>query len=360
MVTMAGYWAGRSVFITGHTGFKGSWLSLWLNKVGAKVHGYALDPNTDPSLFRIAQVGSSLASDTRADLADFERLALSIARAQPEVIFHLAAQPLVRESYRNPLETFATNIMGTANLLEASRGVESIRAIVVVTTDKVYGNDKSENPHREGDALGGRDPYSASKAAAELVVSSYRASFFATHNSPRIATARAGNVIGGGDWAVDRLVPDCLRAFAERKPVRLRYPTAIRPWQHVLEPLSGYMCLAEHLANSEGSRYADAWNFGPDLVDDASVGDVAQAMADMWGMNASVELCSSEVNPHETATLSLDSSRAQKLLGWRPRWPLTRALKETVAWQRHWIEGNDMRSISESQIESYLTGQPDE
>jgi len=318
------------------------------------VHGYALDPNTDPSLFHEAHVASLLASDTRADLADLERLRSSLVRARPEVIFHLAAQPLVRESYLNPLETFATNVMGTANLLEASRGIESIRAIVVITTDKVYANDESGLPYSEANALGGRDPYSASKAAAELVVASYRASFFSAHAGVRLATARAGNVVGGGDWATDRLVPDCLRSFAEERPVRLRYPSAIRPWQHVLEPLSGYLCLAEHLLGPDGDSYADAWNFGPDLVDDASVGDVALAIASIWGGSAAVELCSSEPNLHEAGLLNLDSSHARMSLGWKPRWALMRALQETVAWQRQWIKGSDMRAVCRAQIESYM------
>ena len=351
---MAGRWHGRSVFVTGHTGFKGSWLSLWLNRMGAEVHGYALDPNTDPSLFQVAQVASVLASDMRADLANFDRLKLSLAQTRPEVIFHLAAQPLVRESYRDPLGTFATNVMGTANLLEASRGIDSIRAIVVITTDKVYLNDESGRPYSESDALGGRDPYSASKAAAEIVVSSYRSSFFSKEPKPHVATARAGNVIGGGDWAPDRLIPDCLRSFAEGNPVCLRYPAAVRPWQHVLEPLSGYLSLADHLLRPDGGACAEAWNFGPDLADDVSVGDVVLALARIWGNGAKAELCPSQENPHEAALLSLDSSHARGKLDWTPRWSLMQALRETVVWQRRWIEGADMRVVCEEQIDSYV------
>lgn len=349
-------WGKRSVFLTGHTGFKGGWLSLWLNKIGAKVHGYALDPTTEPSLFHVAQLAPLFASDTRADLANREQLRFALERASPEVVFHLAAQPLVRESYRDPLGTLATNVMGTANLLEAARGIDSIRAIVVVTTDKVYANDDSGHLYREDDPLGGRDIYSASKAAAELVVSSYRSSFFADKHGPRIATARAGNVIGGGDWALDRLIPDCLRSFAEGVPVSLRYPAAIRPWQHVLEPLSGYLNLAEHLIRSDGEVFAKAWNFGPDPAGEACVGDVALAVARIWGEGATVELCSSEKNPHEAALLSLDSSQARTALQWIARWPLLRALQETVAWQRRWNGGGDMRAICEAQIDSYATG----
>jgi len=357
---MVSSWHDRSVFVTGHTGFKGSWLSLWLNKLGAKVHGYALDPKAEPSLFEATRIASLLASDTRADLADLGQLSASLERARPEVVFHLAAQPLVRESYQDPLGTFATNVMGTANLLEASRGIDSVRAIVVITTDKVYLNDESGRLYREDDALGGRDPYSASKAAAELVASSYRSSFFADQVGPYIATARAGNVIGGGDWALDRLVPDCLRSFAVGAPVCLRYPAAIRPWQHVLEPLSGYLSLAEHLLSPEGEAYAQAWNFGPDLADNTCVGDIALALARMWGEGARVEFRPSPENPHEAGLLRLDSGRARLLLAWEPRWPLIRVLQETVAWQRRWIEGADMRSVCESQIDRYEAGRSDD
>ena len=244
------FWRDRPVFVTGHTGFKGGWLALWLQQRRAKMHGYALDPPTQPSLFEAARIETGLASDTRADLADFARLKATLARASPEVVFHLAAQPLVREGYRDPLGTFACNVMGTAHVLEAARAVATVRAVVVITTDKVYENREWEYPYREVDRIGGRDPYSASKAAAEIVAASYRASYFCGGNGHpgRVATARSGNVIGGGDWAVDRLLPDCLRAFAAGEAVRLRYPRSIRPWQHVLEPLSGYLRLAERLA----------------------------------------------------------------------------------------------------------------
>lgn len=352
-------WRGRPVFVTGHTGFKGSWLSLWLHKLGARVHGYALDPPTNPSLFAVAHVGEVMASDTRADLADLGALRRALSAAQPEVVFHLAAQPLVRVSYGDPLGTFATNVMGTVHLLEALRGLDSVGVIVIITTDKVYENREWVYPYREVDPLGGYDPYSASKAAAELVVASYRASFYGNHTSHavHIATARAGNVIGGGDWAMDRLVPDCLRAFATGEPVRLRYPHAVRPWQHVLEPLSGYLHLAEHLFAGNGAKFARAWNFGPDASGDATVAEVAEMTARLWGHNAHVEHEPSTGNPHEAGLLKLDSTRARSELGWRPRWSLEQALQHTVAWHRAWVNGKDMRARTLGQICTYQTAE---
>ena len=265
----------RPVLVTGHTGFKGGWLSLWLATLGARVHGYALAPPTHPNLFDVAGVARVLASDTRADLADLAALTATFERFRPEIVFHLAAQPLVREGYRDPLGTLATNVTGTAHVLEATRAVDSVRAVVVVATYKVYQNVETGHAFSEVDPLGGHDPYSGSKAAAEIAVASYRSSFFGPGRHPaRIATARAGNVIGGGDWAADRLVPDCLRAFATGEPVRLRHPEAVRPWQHVLGPLSGYLGLAARLLDEDGEPLARAWNFGPDADDDATVGDV--------------------------------------------------------------------------------------
>lgn len=348
-------WRGESVFVTGHTGFKGSWLSLWLQQLGALVHGYALNPCTDPALFTIAGVASQLASDTRADLAEPKKLQAAIEAAQPSVLFHLAAQPLVRESYHDPVGTFATNVMGTAQVLEAARHVKSIRAIVVITTDKVYENREWPHPYRESDPLGGHDPYSASKAASEIVVSSYRASFFNGTASPRVhlATARAGNVIGGGDWATDRLVPDCLRAFDQGNPVRLRYPGAVRPWQHVLEPLSGYLLLAQALLGETGCAAAKSWNFGPDTTGEATVGQVAQTMARLWGRGAEVICEPNASNPHEAGLLTLDSSAARSFLKWKPRWTLETALQNTVAWHQSFLAGDDIKSVSLRQIEAY-------
>lgn len=346
------FWRGRSVLLTGHTGFKGGWLAVWLHALGARVHGYALHPPTEPSFFDVARVRDTLSSDVRADLADRPALEALFADAGPEIVFHLAAQPLVRESYRDPLATLATNVIGTANVLEAARASRTVRAIVVITTDKIYENRETGHAYDEGDPLGGHDPYSASKAAAEIVSSSYRSSFLAAAGI-QAATARAGNVVGGGDWAAERLVPDCLRAFERRHPVRLRRPDAVRPWQHVLEPLAGYLRLAEKLAGKDGSRYARAWNFGPDASDDATVGEVAQLVAAVWGEGASVVHEPSEANPHEAGLLRLNSERARQELGWRPRWSLKDAVQRTVGWHRAWLAGDDLHALSLSQIRAY-------
>jgi CDP-glucose 4,6-dehydratase len=353
-------WRGRSVLLTGDTGFKGGWLSLWLHELGAEVHGYATDPPTTPSLFEVGQIRSTLASHTHADLADLAQLQSVVQSRQPQVIFHMAAQSLVRVSYSDPLGTLATNIMGTAHVLEAARAVESVRAIVVITTDKVYGDSSSAVPHHEEDALGGHDPYSASKAAAEIVASSYRASFFsgASGHAARIATARAGNVIGGGDWAADRLIPDCLRAFTGGQPVRLRYPEAVRPWQHVLEPLAGYLLLAECLLKPQADSFEMAWNFGPSAKDNASVGQVAEAVARLWNEGAHVMHEASESNPHENPVLSLDSTRARSKIGWLPRWSLQEALERTVDWHRAWQRGANMQEFSREQIAHYQSALP--
>jgi CDP-glucose 4,6-dehydratase len=345
----------RAVLVTGHTGFKGGWLSLWLAQLGADVHGYALEPPTTPSFFETAKVAASLASDARADLADLARLKETIARVKPVVVFHLAAQPLVRASYRDPIGTFATNVMGTANVLEAARHAPTVKAVVLITTDKVYENrEQPDHAYAERDPLGGHDPYSGSKAAAEIVAESYRKSFFA--NGARVATARAGNVIGGGDWAEDRLVPDCLRAFERGEAVRLRNPNAVRPWQHVLEPLSGYMRLAERLVSNDGAAFAGPWNFGPEASDDASVGDVAEMTAKSWGGSARVERAPSADNPHEAGFLRLDNAKAKQQLRWTPRWSLHDALERTVAWHRAWRDGSDMHAFSLSQIRDYEAG----
>jgi CDP-glucose 4,6-dehydratase len=350
-----GFYAGKSVFVTGHTGFKGGWLALWLDRLGATVHGYGLNPPTEPNLFDAACIGSVLASDTRADLVDLARLQTALHDAKPEVVFHLAAQPLILESYRNPLGTLATNIMGTANVLEAVRAVPSVRAVVLVTTDKVYENRDWLYAYREIDSLGGHDPYSASKAASEIVAASYRASFFQGENghSANVATARAGNVIGGGDWASNRLIPDCVRAFAKNETVRLRYPGAVRPWQHVLEPLAGYLQLAQRLSGPNGAKSAKAWNFGPDDSGDATVEVVAKAVAGLWGEGACVECMPSPENLHEASLLRLDSTLARNELGWKSRWPLDQALAQTLAWYKAWSLGSDMAAISLDQIRAY-------
>jgi len=353
-------WRACSVLVTGHTGFKGGWLTLWLRRLGAAVHGFALSPPTNPNLFEVARLDSILATDTRAELAHLAQLKSAFDQARPSVVFHLAAQPLVRESYRNPLGTLASNVVGTAHVLEAARTSDSVRAIVLITTDKVYENTECVRPYRETDPLGGRDPYSASKAAAEIVAASYRASFFGgSGNHPaRIATARAGNVIGGADWASDRLVPDCLRAFSRGEPVRLRNPTAVRPWQHVLEPLSGYLLLAERLLGQSGQEFATAWNFGPDGTGHVTVLEVAEMTARLWGAGARVDPAPSGDDPHEAGFLSLDTTRARTELGWSPRWTLAQALEHTVAWHRAWASGADMSSISLDQIRAYENASP--
>lgn len=347
-------WRGRSVLLTGHTGFKGGWLALWLNKLGADVHGFSLEPPTNPNMFSVARVRDACRSDVRADLSDKPALKKAFEAAQPSVVFHLAAQSLVRESYRDPVGTFSTNILGTANVIDVARETASVDAVVVVTTDKVYDNLESGHRYRETDALGGKDPYSASKAAAEIVTASMRASFFGSDRSrARVASARAGNVIGGADWATDRLVPDCLRAFAARKPVELRYPNAVRPWQHVLEPLSGYLMLAECLLSSRGEELAAAWNFGPGDEGDATVAEVAEIVARLWGDGAKVADKSGGGDPHEAGLLHLNSDAAKSRLGWKPRWSLESALEKTVAWHRQWLAGADMTCVTRDQISEY-------
>lgn len=349
------FWSARRVVVTGHTGFKGGWLSLWLSRLGAAVHGYALDPPTQPNLFDVASINSVMASDIRADIACLDSLKDTLNQICPDVVFHLAAQSLVRESYHDPIGTLISNILGTANLLEAVRSTKSVKAVVLVTTDKVYQNHGLERYYNENDPLGGYDPYSASKAGAEIVTASYRSSFFGAQSGhpAHIATARAGNVIGGGDWATDRLVPDCLRSFAVGKSVHLRYPDAVRPWQHVLEPLAGYLLLAQSLFGIGGSKFANAWNFGPDTSGDATVGEIAEAMAKLWGNGAHVCYPTKSESLHEAEFLRLDSGRARGQLGWQPSWSLEKALEYTMLWQRAWLQGADMQATTLEQIKVY-------
>ncbi len=345
-----GVWRGRRVLLTGHTGFKGSWLALWLEAMGARVHGLALAPATTPALFDVAQVARGLASHALVDLRHEAAVRQAVLAADPEVILHLAAQPLVRASYRVPVETFATNVLGTAHVLEAARACASLRAVVVITTDKVYENLERTRGYAEDDRLGGHDPYSASKAAAELVVSSYRQSFLA-ERGVGLATARAGNVIGGGDWAEDRLVPDLVRAFARGEPVRIRRPDAVRPWQHVVEPLAGYLALAEHLA-ADPASWAEAWNFGPPDADARPVRWIVERVAAAWGEGARWELEPGD-HPHETTFLALDASKAVSRLGWRPRLDLATALDWTTRWYRAHHRGEDVRALALAQIADY-------
>jgi CDP-glucose 4,6-dehydratase len=348
----ASFWRGKRVFITGHTGFKGSWLSLWLQDLGAVVSGYALQPATRPSLFEAARVADGMES-TFADVRDAGALAAAVARFRPDVAFHLAAQSLVRASYEEPVETYATNVMGTVSFLEAARKCATLRAAVVVTSDKCYENREWEWGYREYEPMGGHDPYSSSKGCAELVTAAYRASFFAPAARAFVASARAGNVIGGGDWARDRLIPDIMRAIAEKRPVPIRNPGAVRPWQHVLEPLSGYLALAERLFE-EGEPFAQAWNFGPRDVDCRPVRWIVSRLAEEWGGDVRWEIDERE-QPHEARFLKLDSAKAAARLDWRPRWDLARALREIVRWHKAHLAGDDVRTILLEQAREFAS-----
>jgi CDP-glucose 4,6-dehydratase len=345
MVNSPPFWRGKRVFVTGHTGFKGAWLALWLTDLGAEVTGYSLPPPTDPSLFDVARVRGRV-WHVEGDVRDEAALARAVREAQPEIVFHLAAQSLVRLSYDEPVATYATNVMGTVNLLEAVRRRDGVRALVCVTSDKCYENRETPRPYREDDAMGGYDPYSSSKGCAELVTAAYRRSFF-SGGGAAVATARAGNVIGGGDWAKDRLVPDLLNGFAAGDRPLIRFPSAVRPWQHVLEPLAGYLRLAEALW--EGDSAADGWNFGPDEIDARPVGWIADRLAALWGEGAAWET-TGEPQPHEAHVLRLDCAKARRELSWRPVWALDEALRRTVAWRRALDGGADMTDFSLQQI----------
>jgi CDP-glucose 4,6-dehydratase len=347
------FWRDRRVLLTGHSGFKGAWLSLWLQSLGTNLTGVSLAaPPSDPSLYELARVRDGMASSVVCDVRDSPALARAVLEARPEIVIHMAAQPLVRRSFAAPLETYETNVIGTANLLDAVRACPSVRAAIVVTSDKCYlpshsPHRASSGGHREDDPLGGHDPYSSSKAAAELVVLAYRDSFFTDPSSPRLASARAGNVIGGGDWGAERLLPDLLRAATGGQTLRLRNPHAVRPWQHVLSPLSGYLALAQALFAS--AEYARAWNFGPPEADARSVESVVQGVSELWPGGIPWEV-DHERHPRETASLRLDSSRAREQLGWVPPMSLEEGLALTVAWFQALGEGADMRDITLAQI----------
>ena len=355
------FWKDRKVFLTGHTGFKGSWLSLWLQILGAKTTGYALNPKTTPSIFEVAKVAQGMNSII-GDIRDGKALVDCLNVHLPEIVIHLAAQPLVRQSYVDPLETYSTNVMGTVNLLEAVRKTPSVRAVVIVTSDKCYENKEWEWGYRETEPMGGLDPYSSSKGCAELIVAAYRASFFNfngfTNNYVGIATARAGNVIGGGDWAQDRLVPDLLSAFQIGQPAIIRFPQSTRPWQHVIEPLNGYMLLAQKLY-IDGPSYANSWNFGPSEEESCKVQWIADKFTQLWGNGAKWIDATSGTNPHEAIKLKLDSSRAKHALGWKPKWSLNQAIENIVMWHKGYIAGNDMRAMTIRQIEEYSISKPE-
>ena len=347
------FWAGKRVLLTGHTGFKGGWLALWLRSWGAQVTGFALPPSTTPSLFDLARVGDGI--DSRiGDLRDLPTLLALVAEVRPEIILHLAAQPLVREGYRDPIGTYASNVMGTLHVLEAARQVGGVRACVLVTTDKVYANQEWSWPYRENEALGGHDPYSSSKACCELVAQSFAASYFApqcyAEHGTAIATARAGNVLGGGDFAADRLIPDVLSSWTRGEPVTLRYPQAVRPWQHALEPLAGYLQLAQGLYQ-QGPVVGGPWNFGPADSDMCSVGSVVERMAARWPQAPGLRIQASEL--HEAGLLRLDSSRAHQLLGWQPRWSLEQCLQHTLDWHLAWQRGDDLQAQTLQQLADY-------
>lgn len=343
------FWRGKRVFVTGHTGFKGGWLTLWLANMGAEVHGYALPAPTAPAFFEVCDLRSQLKSNTLADIRDRESLAQAVQSAQPQIIFHLAAQPLVRYAYQSPVETYDVNVMGTVHLLEAVRKTPGVRAVVNITTDKCYENHEGDRPYSENEAMGGYDPYSSSKGCSELVTAAYRRSFL-DPSGIFLASARAGNVIGGGDWATDRLVPDFFRTLDMAQTLVVRSPDAIRPWQHVLEPLSGYLRLAEKLY-TEGRDFAQAWNFGPEQSDARSVKWIVESLCRQ--VPGAAWKCSDAPQPHEAQCLKLDSTKAKKKLGWYPRWDLQTALEQTLAWHMAWKSKKDMLAVSLGQIREY-------
>jgi CDP-glucose 4,6-dehydratase len=343
------FWHGKRVLLTGHTGFKGSWLSLWLQSMGANLRGISLIPPTNPSLFEVARVSAGMEHHL-VDLRDYFAVKSHIDSFKPEIIIHMAAQSLVRLSYLNPIETYSTNVMGTLHVLDAARQSGSVKAIVNITTDKCYENKEWVWGYREDEPMGGYDPYSNSKGCVELISSAYRRSFLKDAGIA-MATARAGNVIGGGDWALDRLVPDTLRALQANEPVQIRSPYATRPWQHVLEPLSGYLLLAERLI-MHGQDYAEGWNFGPYDDDARPVQRIVEQLCEFWGNNASWVLQPGD-HPHEANFLKLDISKARQRIQWSPRWSLDTALNHIVDWHQSWLNGSDMRSVCLSQISQY-------
>ncbi|RCX19011.1 CDP-glucose 4,6-dehydratase [Fontibacillus phaseoli] len=350
----ANFWKDKKVFITGHTGFKGSWLSIWLTSLGANVTGYSLNPTTNPNLFELADIEALITRHVIADIRDRDSLLCAMQEAQPEIVIHMAAQPLVRESYKNPVDTYATNVMGTVNLFESVRSCESVSVVVNVTTDKCYDNKEWVWGYREDEPLGGYDPYSSSKACSELVTSAYRNSFFNNPNERfvAVASARAGNVIGGGDWAEDRLVPDCIRSILTGDPVILRNPNSIRPWQHVLEPLSGYLLLAQSLYQ-HGREFSSAWNFGPHDEDAKPVEWIVRKICEKWGRGASFDIDASP-QPHEAHFLKLDCSKAITNLKWSPRWDLDTAIDKIIEFTKVFEDDKTaLRGICLAQINEY-------
>ncbi len=351
-MSLADAYRGRSVLVTGHTGFKGGWLASWLKALGAKTRGYALPPEATPNLFDAARVFEGIAS-SYGDVRHRAAVDRVFSDSKPEVVFHLAAQPLVRKSYREPLETFDVNVMGTASILEACRRSRSVKAVVVITTDKCYENSDEGRPFREDDRLGGHDPYAASKAACEILCSSYRDSFFAPEGRVALATARAGNVIGGGDWAEDRIIPDAVRAYAKGVPLVMRASSSIRPWQHVLEPVSGYLLLGERMLQSPG-KYAQSWNFGPDDASCVTVRDLIDRFVSAWGKPLSIDTPDSSGDPKEAKVLKLDWTKAARELGWGPAWSLDETMRMTAEWYREQLEHpGEIPRLTAKQIAMY-------
>lgn len=344
------FWSGKRVLLTGHTGFKGSWLSLWLQSMGAQVRGVALEPPTEPALFNVACLAEGM-DHCIADIRDYPAILPLFKSFKPEIVIHMAAQPLVRLSYSQPIETYATNVMGTVHVLEASRQTDSVKAIVNVTTDKCYENREWIWGYRENEPMGGHDPYSSSKGCSELVSNAYRLSFLKDAGIA-LGTARAGNVIGGGDWAQDRLIPDILRALEKKEPVIIRNPDAIRPWQHVLEPLSGYLLLAQNLYES-GQKYADGWNFGPNEIDAKPVKWIVEQFCTLWSSDSSWEILKCE-KLHEATQLKLDISKARGHMNWSPKWNLEASIHKVIEWHKAWLAGINMKNICSDQIENYI------
>lgn len=344
------FWQNRKVFITGHTGFKGSWLSLWLQQLGAKVTGYSLESPTTPSIFESAKVSAVIEKSITGNICDAKLFISAMQQAKPEIIIHMAAQSLVRDSYTDPVGTYATNVMGTVNMLEAVRNTPSVKAVLNITTDKCYENKEWIWGYRENEPMGGHDPYSSSKACAELISSAYRNSFL-DNEGIALATARAGNVIGGGDWAKDRIVPDAMRAFMDNESLLIRNPIATRPWQHVLEPLSGYIMLCQKLIE-QPENFSEGWNFGPDDEGAQPVSILADTMVRCWGNDAQWMVDNNE-HPHEARYLKLDCSKAKNLLKWKPIWCLERALDETVQWYKAWHQNKEIQRFTLEQIKLY-------
>ncbi len=352
---MSSFWKNKKVFITGHTGFKGSWLSLWLSNMGADVYGYSLLPNKSKNLFNILDIPSLIKKSIIGDIRDLDFLIKNIKECDPEIVFHMAAQPLVRLSYNDPIETFSTNVIGTANVMESLKACSSLKSSVIITSDKCYENKETFESYTEDDPMGGHDPYSASKGCSELVISSYKNSFFSSetydHHGNAVASARAGNVIGGGDWSDDRLIPDAIKCFESNKTLLIRSPNAIRPWQHVLEPLNGYMILAEKLYN-DGVEFSGGWNFGPSDSDNISVSDIVKIIVKIWDEKVEWKIDESK-KKHEANILKLNCTKSRSRLNWKPKWNAERAIESTISWYKALASGKDMYKFSIAQIEEY-------